>query len=224
MKLTTLMLVILSFGVNAQTHGYAGYIRIGMMNVPDAGKTFPNIAPAVGNFKNHFYGIGGELEYKSNKAIADAEVMVLSHGVVSSDIHYAEPFNGSLVAKGGYVVFENSTLTIYPFAGAGISSTLLNRYVKANGVKEQMHTIYLLQAVADVGLSTNVILYRFKNTMPTGILPVGLRAGYRFAGSSDKWKKIDGTGMQRNSFSPRGWYISLALGMGYVSPIKANLP
>lgn len=217
-----IVLLLYACTAYSQTRGYAGYLRIGTMNMPDAGSKLGLVVPGINNFKNSFYGIGGELEYKARRTILDADIMILSHGVVSSDTHYAEPFTGSLIAKAGYVVFESKTLLLYPFAGGGISSTLLNKYVKSNGTKEQMHTIYIIQPVADIGLSTDVILYRFKNSMPTGTLPVGLRAGYRFATTSDHWKKIKGTDMQRTAFSASGWYISIALGMGYISPIKAK--
>ena len=215
--LLAILINLLATYAVGQSRGYAGYIRIGMMSVPDAEKVLPQIVPGVSGFTQNFYGIGGELEFRSNKRVFDAEFMVLSHGPVNSGDSYAESFTGDVMFKAGYAVFNTRSVFIYPNAGIGLGGALVNTYQKAGGVKTQFHTIYLVQPAFDLGVNANVIVYRFKDETPTGILPVGLRAGYRFAASSDNWHRMTESGSSRASYSTRGWYLSIALGMGYIS-------
>lgn len=220
----TFILIILNFiaaAAAAQTRGYATYIRIGYMALPDAENVTGRIVNNITGFNQSFFGIGGEMEYKVNKNIIDAELMVMSSGPTSLDSHYEESFTGAIMFKTGYLIAESKNVFIYPSVGAGISSFLMNTYIKTGNEKERLHTIYLIQPAFDLGLNGDIIIDRFKNGLPTGALPVGLRAGYRFAPSSDNWKRIDGAaGMQKNKFSTRGWYVSIALGIGYYASLK----
>jgi hypothetical protein len=223
MKILLLLLISLtSIYAIGQAREYAGYIRIGSMHVPDAKSVLPAVVPGVSGFSPDFYGVGGELEYKMNRTVIDAELMILSHGPVNSGDRYAEPFTGSVMARAGYAVIDDRNIFIYPNAGIGVGGVAVSAYEKSEGVKSQMHTIYMLQPVFDLGVNGSIILYRFKDEMPTGILPVGLRAGYRFSFPSDDWRRINKTGMSSVSYSTRGWYLSIALGMGYIPSSQKN--
>ena len=212
-----LVFAFFSICVNGQTRGYAGYIRIASKTMHDARNVLPQIVPGISGFSSNFYGVGGELEYKINRTVFDAELMILSQGPVNSGERFAEPFTGHVIVKAGYDVFNTNNVFIYPNAGVGLGGILVNTYQKTEGVKTGMHTIYLVQPVFDIGLNGDVIIYRFRNEMPTGVLPVGLRAGYRFAFSSDTWRRANGPGVSSADFSTRGWYLSIALGMGYIT-------
>jgi hypothetical protein len=200
-----------------QSRGYAGYIRMGSMSVPDARDVFPKVMPGITGFTSNFTGIGGELEYRSNRTVVDAELMILSHGPVNSGDSYAEPFTGGAVLKAGYVALQTRNFLMYPNAGAGFGAVVVNTYQKSGDVKNKLHSIYLLQPVLDFGLNSNVIVYRFKNQTPTGILPVGVRAGYRLSFASHDWRRTNGVDLSQADYSMRGWYLSVALGMGYIT-------
>jgi hypothetical protein len=218
MKILLAILVnVVSTYTIAQTRGYAGYIRMGSMHIPDTKNAMSQIVPGINGFTSNFYGIGGELQYRINKVAFGGQVMVLSHGPVNSGDRYAEPFTGDVIVKAGYAVLDTRNVFVYPSAGIGMGYVLVNTYQKSGGNKTQLHTIYLIQPVFDLGLNGDVIAYKFKDEMPTGILPIGLRAGYRFAFASDNWHRINGSGMSNGRFSPSGWYLSLALGMGYIT-------
>jgi hypothetical protein len=205
---------VFAFG---QSRGYAGYIRIGSMSVPNAGNSLSSVIPGISSFSSNFTGIGGELEYRAHRTILDAELMILSQGPVNSGVQYAEPFTGAAVLKTGYVIINTRNFLLYPNAGAGFGGVVVNTYQKSGDVKEQLHTIYLIEPVFDLGVSGNVIMYRFKNEAPTGILPVGVRAGYRFAFTSNDWRRANGSDLSHADYSMRGWYVSVALGMGYIT-------
>jgi hypothetical protein len=218
--LLVIFINLLSICVMSQTRGYAGYLRIGSMHMPDAKNVLPEIVTGVTGFSSNFYGIGGELEYKINKTVLNAELMILSHGPVNTGNRYAEPFTGHMMARAGYAILDSRNIFIYPNAGIGVGGVVVNTYEKSEGVKRQLHTIYMMEPIFDFGINGNVIIYRFKDDMPTGILPVGIRAGYRFSFPSDDWRRINGTDMSRASFSTRGWHLSIALGIGYISLIQ----
>lgn len=205
-----------------QSRGYAGYIRIGTMNVAGAKSALSNVVPAITGFTSNFSGIGGELEYRVNRIVYDAELMILSQGPANSGDSFAEPFTGDLMFKAGYAILNTRSIVLYPNAGLGLSYTLVNTYQKSGGVKQQLHSIYLVQPLADLGLTTNVIVYRFKDDLPTGILPIGVRVGYRFGFSSDNWHRVDDVSTFKADYPIRGWYLSLALGMGYLTANKKN--
>ena len=215
-----LLIVIVNFISSlsiAQSRGYAGYIRIGTMNVSSARNALPIVVPGIAAFTSTFTGIGGELEYRVNRTVFDAELMMMSHGPVSSGDRYAEPFTGAAMFKTGYVTFYRKNFLVYPNAGVGFGSVLVNTYQKSGDVKKELHTIYLIQPVFDLGLSSNLIVYRFKNDISTGVLPVGARAGYRFSSTSNKWHRVEKLDASSANYSMRGWYVSVALGMGYIS-------
>ena len=200
-----------------QSRGYAGYIRIGTMNVNDAKNVLPQLANGVTNFTSNFSGIGGELEYRVNRTVIDAELMIMSQGARNSGDDYAEPFTGAALLKTCYAFLNRRNLILYPNAGIGFGATVLNTYQKSANIKKQLHSIYLVEPLFDLGVSSNVIIYRFKQAMPTGVLPVGIRAGYRFAIPSHDWHRADGTDLSRAKYSISGWYLSIALGMGYIT-------
>ena len=203
-----------------QSRSYAAYIRIGSLNVPDARNVFPELVPSVRNFSSNFTGIGGELVYRSNRTLIDAELMILSQGPRNSGDNYAEPFTGAAVLKTGYAVLNSRRLLVYPNAGVGFGATVLNTYQKSGDVKKQLHSIYLIEPVFDLGLSSDVIIYRFKDELPTGALPVGIRCGYRFAITSHNWHRAVGSDLSMAGYSMGGWYFSVALGMGYITSIQ----
>ena len=215
-----IVFILCAAQVFSQTNGYAGYLRLGGFSMPDARNVSGQIVPGVEGFKRSFYGIGGELEYKFNRKIIDAELMISSHGPTNFDTQYAEPFAGAVMLKTGYAIIDNKNFFMYPNVGFGISSILINTYTKSGSIKSELHTVYMFQPAMDIGLNANIIVYQFKPSLPSGMLPVGLRAGYRFAASSDNWKRINETGLQKKNFSTRGWYVSIALGMGYSSSVK----
>jgi len=214
--LLTIVISAMSMVAFGQPRGYAGYIRIGSMGVPDARRVLPQLLPGISGFSSNFKGIGGELEFRVERTVFDAELMVLSHGPVNSGDQYAEPFTGGALLKAGYAVINGRNFLMYPNAGAGFGSVVVNTYQKSGNLKKQLHTIYLVQPVFDFGVSGNVIVHRFKNETPTGILPVGLRAGYRFSFASNNWRRVDGADVSPTAYSMHGWYVSVALGMGYV--------
>ena len=147
--------------------------------------------------------------------MADADILLLTQRPVNSGEHFAEQFSGSVVVKTGFVIIETNNIYIYPVVGAGIAGLLVNTYTKRSGTKEQMHSIYMIQPVFDAGVNTDVVIYWFKEKLPSGALPVGLRAGYRFAGTGDNWKRLIEPAMKPRQFSVSGWYVSIALGIGY---------
>jgi hypothetical protein len=149
-------------------------------------------------------------------------MLLLTQRPVNTGEHYAEQFSGSLVAKTGFVILETKNVYVYPVVGAGIAAFLVNTYNKHSGTKEQMHSIYLIQPVFDAAVNTDVIIYWFKEKMPSGALPVGIRAGYRLAGTSDNWKRLIEPSMKPRPFSIRGWYVSIALGIGYYKSSKST--
>lgn len=212
-----ILLNVVSLFAVAQSRGYAGYIRMGTMRIPDARNVLPRLVPGITGFTSNFAGVGGELEYRNNHTVVDAELMILSHGPVSSGDRYAEPFTGEAVLKAGHVVIRNKRFWMYPNAGLGFGATVLNTYQKSGDVKNELHSVYLFQPIADLGLNTNVIVYRFKSEAPTGILPVGIRAGYRISFASHAWRRTDGVDLSQADYSIRGWYLSVALGMGYIT-------
>ena len=201
----------------SQSRGYAGYIRMGAMRFPDARNVLPNLIPGITGFTSNFTGIGGELEYRSNHTVVDAELMILSHGPVNSGNKYAEPFTGGAILKSGYVALDTRNFWMYPNAGVGFGAVVVNTYQKSGDAKNELHSIHIIQPVIDLGLNSNVIVYRFRNETPTGILPVGVRAGYRFSFASHDWHRTNGVDLSRADYSMRGWYLSLALGMGYIT-------
>ena len=215
--LLVIFINLLSIFALGQTRGYAGYIRIGSMHMPDAQNVMPKIVQGVTGFSSNFYGIDAELEYKINKTVFDAELMILSHGPVNTGDQYAEPFTGNVIARAGYAILNSRNIYVYPNAGLGVGGVVVNTYEKSEGVKRQLHTIYMLQPNFDFGIHGNVIIYRFKEGMPTGILPVGIRAGYRFSFPSNDWQRINESDMSKASFSTSGWHFSIALGMGYIT-------
>lgn len=218
MKLLLFILInAISIFAVGQSRRYAGYIRMGLMNVPDARNVLPELVPGVSGFTSNFTGIGGELEYRNNHTVVDAELMILSHGPVNSGDKYAEPFTGGAILKAGYVALDTRNFWMYPNAGVGFGAVVVNTYQKSGSVKNELHSIYLIQPVIDLGLNSNVIVYRFKNETPTGILPVGVRAGYRLSFASHDWRRTNGVDLSRANYSMRGWYLSLALGMGYIT-------
>lgn len=220
MKHVIFILLISWNAVAAQSNGYAGYIRLGAMRLNDSRTTMEKFAPGYRGFKDNFYGIGGEFELKMERYILDGEITLLSHGPVNADSNYAEPFVGAITGKFGYTVFEKGRVTIYPSVGGGVSTLLVNTYTKVTGKKQAFHTTYLVQPTFDIGINANWIVYYFRSTTPTGILPIGIRAGYRFSVTTDNWKRIDGTNLRPVAFSADGYYLSLALGMGYITGKK----
>src|SRR5689334_24118422 len=90
----------------AQKTGFAAFLRIASMNMPDAKTVSPQIIPDITGFRQDFTGTGGELTFKYNKIIADAEMLLLTQRPVNTGEHYAEQFSGSLVAKTGFVILE----------------------------------------------------------------------------------------------------------------------
>lgn len=183
----------------------------------NAKKALEKVVPGIGGFNSNFSGIGGELEYRNGSMVYDAELIVLSQGPVNSGDQFADPFSGDLMFKTGYALVNFPNVVLYPHIGAGAGYTLVNTYIKSGDVKQGLHSIYLIQPVLDLGLSANVIVYRFSEAMPTGILPVGIRTGYRFSGSSDNWRRVDGSSTFKADYSMRGWYVSIALGMGFLT-------
>jgi hypothetical protein len=201
----------------SQSRGYAGYIRLGTMSIHDARSVLPELANGISGFTSSFSGIGGELEYRAKRTVIGAELMILSQGPHNSGADYAEPFTGAAMLKTGYAVVDKKSFIIYPNAGVGFGTVVLNTYQKSGNLKKQLHSIYLIEPVFDLGLSSDVIIYRFKRDMPSGILPVGIRAGYRFAFDSNDWHRTNGSDLSKTNYSITGWYFSVALGIGYIT-------
>ncbi|MBL7696893.1 MAG: hypothetical protein JNK79_02000 [Chitinophagaceae bacterium] len=148
---------------------------------------------------------------------------IMAHGPVGTGDNYAEPFAGTLIGRGGIVVFETRNLLAYPSVGAGLSGIFVNTYKKKDAAKTELHSIHLVTPSIDFGVNGDVIIYRFRNEPTTGILPVGFRTGYRFSTRSDKWKRLSGSNLTKQLFANSGWYFSIALGIGYYSPGKNNV-
>jgi hypothetical protein len=212
-----ILLSTICLGVQGQVQSYAAYLRLGMNNINDSRDVLPLVVPEIGGFKKGYYGIGGEFEFISNRIVLDGEISIMTHGPVGNGTRYVEPSTAALIGKTGFTLIENRRVMIYPAFGAGFNSLFLNTYTKKDGLKSDRHFAYLITPTIDMGVHGDVIIYRFRNTPSTGILPVGVRTGYRFTTLSDKWKRTSGTNISRQLFANSGWYFSVALGIGYYS-------
>lgn len=215
-----LVLLFISAASFAQSKLFAGYIRLGMVQIPDSKNILGEMTSYVYPFAKSYYGIGGELSFESRQWVINSELMVHSHGAVNANEKFAEPFLTNLLLKTGYVLVQGKNAFIYPAVGGGFSGLILSTYKKTDGVKVNMHSAYLAQPCLDFSVNSDVIIYRFSDQPSTGILPVGLRVGYRLTGKSDNWKRMEGTEIKNLKFSASGWYLSVALGMGYVKGKK----
>ena len=218
-KLIVIAALFAQVNLSAQSKMLSGYIRLGVTTVHDT-KIGLQKMTGINEFGTDFYGAGAELLYKTGKWILDSEIMLHSHGPKNNNERFAEPFIATLVGKAGFALIDEKNLFVYPSAGIGCASFLVSTYNKLNNRKSNLHTVYLFQPVAVVALNADVIIYRFNNTPSTGILPVGIRTGYRFSRNSTKWKGLSGSDLEPEPFSSRSWFFSVALGMGYITTKK----
>lgn len=214
-------LLIACSTVKGQSKSYAAYLRLGVVNVENSGTILPAVITNVSGFTNAYYGIGGEFEYKLNSFIVAGDISIMAHGPVNNGDNYAEPFAGTLIGRVGIAVFERRHILVYPSIGGGLSGIFVNTYTKKDAIKTGIHSIHLVTPAIDLGVCSDVIIYRFRSESPTGILPVGFRSGYRFSTQSDNWKRMSGSSnLTKQLFANSGWYFSVALGIGYYSSGK----
>ena len=201
--------------IHAQSNGFAGFFTIGYNNVSNAEQKLQPLMLGMKKLTNNYYGIGGEGYWKSGKIILGAQAGVYAHGVVSNGEKHAEPFSANGIIKGGYIVFENRNLFIYPTVGGGIAGTVITSYEKHGNVKSELHSIYLISPAIDLAINLDPIIYRFTTRPATGVFISGLRTGYRLSRKSDHWKRMDDEQTKKISFANNGFYVSMAFGIGY---------
>ena len=214
------LLVFISSAVNAQKNGISAYFRIGYNNTPNTDSKLLPVAPGSKEYASHFYGIGGELSWKSNKNILAAEGMIYAHGAVSSQSEYSEPFIGTGFVKTGYIVYESSGIFIYPSLALGISGIAITNYNKKQDKKYNIHTTYMLTPAFDVGLNADHIIFRFHKAGSIGAFTIAARAGYRWSKKSGSWKRVENQEYNNVRIANNGIYVGIGFGIGYFTDKK----
>ena len=218
MKLICIILSLLIVSaVNGQRNGISTYFRIGYNNNPNTDSKLLAVAPGGNEFSSHFYGIGGEVSWKSNKNILAAEGLIYAHGAVSEASEYSEPFIGTALLKTGYILYENNSMFVYPSVGVGMSGIGITTYNKQQDKKSDIHTTYLLAPAFDLGLNSDHIIYRFHSSRPTGAFTFAARVGYRWSKKSDNWRRVENPEFNNVSFANNGFYVGIGLGIAYLA-------
>ena len=217
-RIISIMLAVFFFtaSTSAQSKWYSGYFTIGYQNLSDAGEKLQVMMPGMKKINNSFYGIGAEGSWKNKKIVLAGHAGISSHGAVSEGNSFAEPFIGYGMVKGGYVFFENKNTAIYPSIGGGITSVIVTSYEKNQNIKSNLHSVYLISPALEIGMNIDQVVYRYNNAPSTGMFIAGLRSGYWVSRKSDHWKRT-GNSQNNIALASRGFYVTLALGIGYIS-------
>ena len=217
-RVISIMLAVffLAGSSSAQSKWYSGYFTMAYRNLSDAGEKFQVMMPGMKKINSAFYGIGAEGSWKKDKIVLTGQAGISWHGAVSEGNSFAEPFIAHGVVKAGYVFFENKNTVIYPAIGGGITSVIITSYEQNQNIKSNLHSIYLISPALEAGMNIDRVVYRYNNSRSTGMFIAGLRSGYWVSRKSDHWKR---TGNSQNNIAlvSRGFYVTLALGIGYIS-------
>lgn len=199
--------------------GGAGFVKVGIANVPDARAVLNQIAPTgVSGFSDQFYLLGGEGYYRTGNIVLELDGQIGAQNVRSSGNNYGEGYTYFGHAKVGLIVNQGARYWIYPTVGFGTAALAMFTYTKtgSDAKAENRQNKYLYRPSFDIGLNADYLLSKSRTTdQRFGGLLLGLRAGYHISQQSNSWRN-DANDRLSNlpDYTNKGYYITLAIGGG----------